>query len=106
MPGAAEPEGMSLSSLRSFSGAASLATTAFDTARSTLKAMAEAAVPPPGSEVAAETSTGERSQQGAAPIPAAEPAESAAAKREATERTPVEKRKAGIRKGLSLDAYA
>ncbi|WP_433382592.1 hypothetical protein ACQPZX_19245 [Actinoplanes sp. CA-142083] len=92
---------MSLSSLRSFSGAASLATTAFDTARSTLKAMAEAAVPP---GEAAETTGGERPDQGAAP--AMMSAEPTVAKSEAAERTPTEKRKAGIRKGLALDAYA
>ncbi|MFC7274741.1 hypothetical protein ACFQS1_12165 [Paractinoplanes rhizophilus] len=99
---------MSLSSLRSFSGAASLATTAFDTARSTLKAMAEAAVPPPGSDAAsaetasAETSTGERRHQGATATPTA----AAVTKSEAADVTPTERRKAGIRKGLALDAYA
>ncbi|HEX5198985.1 MAG TPA: hypothetical protein VFW27_03510 [Actinoplanes sp.] len=94
---------MSLSSLRSFSGAASLATTAFDTARSTLKAMAEAAVPPPGSDAtSAETSTGERAHQGATATPAA----AAVPKSEAADRTPTERRKAGLRKGLALDAYA
>lgn len=90
---------MSLSSLRSFSGAASLATTAFDTARTTLKAMAEAAVPPPGSEPAPNDQPSGRGT----PAPVAPGV--AVAKSEATERAPGEKRK-GIRKGTVLDAYA
>ena len=88
---------MSLTSLRSFSDAASLATTAFDTARTTLKAMAEVAVPPPGSQAAP---TDQPSGRGT-PAPVA----AAVAKSEATERAPGEKPK-GIRKGTVLDAYA
>lgn len=56
---------MSLSSLRSFSGAASFATSAFDTARTTFKAMAEAAVPPAGSDGAARTGAGRAGSDGA-----------------------------------------
>ena len=84
---------MSLSSLRSFSGAASLA---FETTRSTLKAMAEAAVPPGGSDT-----PGERRQAAPAAGPASGPVDL-----EAVEPTPAEKRKAGVRKGINLDAYA
>ena len=87
---------MSLSSLRSFSGAASLATSAFDTARFTLKAMAEAAVPPGGSETAADLPGG-RPETEAMMAPAPEAGD---------DRTPTEKRKAGVRRGTVLDAYA
>jgi len=87
---------MSLSSLRSFSGAASYATAAFDTARTTFKAMADAAVPSPGSETAG-------GQPHAAPV--SPPPGTAEVDHEA-ERSPADKRKAGIRKGIALDAYA
>jgi len=128
---------MSLSSLRSFSGAASFATSAFDTARSTFKAMAEAAAPPAGSDAAggagadaaggagadaasgAGTDAAGRTAAGrvgsdaggerhpAAPLspPTGTGAGLGEVRRE-TERGPAEKRKAGVRKGLALDAYA
>ena len=70
---------MSLTSLR---GAAGFASSAFDTARSTWKAMAEAAVSP---ETAGETR------------PAADPA---------AERTSTPTPKKGSRRGIALDAYA
>jgi len=88
---------MSLSSLRSFSGAASYATAAFDTARTTFKAMADAAVPPAGSE----TADGQPHAAAVTPPPPGV----AEAEREA-ERSTADKRKAGIRKGIALDAYA
>ena len=87
---------MSLSSLRSLTGAASFASNALDTARSTFKAMADAAVPPAGSETA-------DGQPHAAPV--SPPPVAAEAEREA-ERGSTDKRKAGIRKGIALDAYA
>jgi hypothetical protein len=134
---------MSLSSLRSFSGAASFATTAFDTARTTFKAMADAAVPPAGSDGAGTDSAGERTPATSASAAERTPATSASAgertpatsasaaertpatpasaaertpaaptyagtsgvQREA-ERSPGEKRTAGMRKGIALDAYA
>ena len=101
---------MSLSSLRSLTGAASFASNALDTARSTFKAMADAAVPPAGSDAAGAT-PGERRASGATPGerratgPAPAPDPSGEVTREA-ERTPAEKRKAGARKGIVLDAYA
>lgn len=82
---------MSLSSLRSFSSAA---TTAFDTARFTLKAMAEAAVPPGDPETGAGTAHPGNDM----PMVQAPEAEA--------ERSPAEKRRAGIRRGTVLDAYA
>jgi len=87
---------MSLSSLRSLTGAASFATTALDTARTTFKAMADAAVPPAGSDTPG-------GQPHAAPV--SPPPGTAEVEREA-ERSPAEMRKAGIRKGIALDAYA
>jgi hypothetical protein len=134
---------MSLSSLRSFSGAASFATTAFDTARTTFKAMADAAVPPAGSDAAGNDTAGERTP--ARPVSAGErtpakrasPAERTPAKHASpaertpetstspaertppapayastsgvqrqAERSPAETRKAGMRRGIALDAYA
>lgn len=92
---------MSLSSLRSFSGAASLATTAFDTARSTLKAMAEAAVPPPGPETTSSQTPGDRRRGAPTVVPAAP-----TGGRMETGKTKDEKRRAGVRKGTVLDAYA
>ena len=102
---------MSLSSLRSFSGAASFATNALDTARSTFKAMAEAAVPPAeadgGGSSGASGSSGSSGASGqsrnGAPVAAAEPA--GGVKRE-DDRSHTEKRQAGMRKGIALDAYA
>jgi hypothetical protein len=75
----------------------SLATAAFDTARTTIKAMAEAAVPPADAEARA-----------AAPAPAAPAAPAAATEDEntgqaaATEPVPAK----GRRLGTVLDAYA
>jgi hypothetical protein len=124
--GAAEPEGMSLSSLRSFSGAASFATNALDTARSTFKAMADAAVPPAGSDASGPAdssgSSGASRSSGAggaggpggaggaageprSGAPAATKGPAGEVKRE-DDRTHAEKRKAGMRKGIALDAYA
>ncbi|WP_433292655.1 hypothetical protein ACQP2F_28575 [Actinoplanes sp. CA-030573] len=92
---------MSLSSLRSLNGAASLATTAFDTARSTLKAMAEAAVPPAGEGEGATGSAGQQKR------PAPQPAAEGLAKASPSPSSPSpEKAKRGIRKGTVLDAYA
>ena len=79
--GSAEREGMSFTSLRSLTGAASLATAAFDTAKSNLKAMAEAAASAaPAPDAAAETAV-------------------------ATDAVSAEPRK-GMRQGVQLDAYA
>jgi hypothetical protein len=86
---------MPINSLRQVTGAAS---TAFATARTTFKAMADAAVPPAGSDAAA---SGER--HSGEPVAPVKPA--GRVTREA-ERTPADKRKAGVRKGTSLDAYA
>ncbi|MCU7726523.1 hypothetical protein ODJ79_22560 [Actinoplanes sp. KI2] len=83
---------MPINSLRQFSGAAS---TAYTTARSTFKAMAEAAVPPP--ETAAATA------EGLAPVAPVRPSGDAL---RGAERTLLEKRRAGARKGVSLDSYA
>ena len=100
---------MSLSSLRSLTGAASFATNALDTARSTFKAMADAAVPPAGSDAAGKTGSdtpGSRPQAApVAPAGASASMSKAEAERE-TDRNPAEKRKAGMRKGIALDAYA
>jgi len=72
---------MSLTSLRSLTGAASLASAAFDTAKSNLKAMAEAAATAaPAQDAGAETAL-------------------------ATEGGSGEPRK-GARQGVQLDAYA
>ena len=95
---------MSLSSLRSLTGAASFASNALDTARSTFKAMADAAVPPAGSD-AAGTTPGERRPSGATPGERRPSAPAGEVTREA-DRSPTEKRKAGMRKGIALDAYA
>jgi hypothetical protein len=83
---------MPISSLRQFTGAAS---TAFTTARTTFKAISEAAVPPAGSAA----TTGD----GPAPVAAVRPVGDVL---RGAERTLVEKRKAGARKGATLDAYA
>jgi len=149
---------MSLSSLRSFSGAASFATAAFDTARTTFKAMAEAAVPPAASDSAAGSDSmppaashagtgatspagshaasgavspagshaasgavspaGSHGGSGVAPVagsdtaggrsnaaPVSSPPGAAEVGR-AGERNSAEMRKAGIRQGIALDAYA
>jgi len=95
---------MSLSSLRSLTGAASFASNALDTARSTFKAMADAAVPPAGSD-AAGTTPGERRPSGATPGERRPSAPAGEVTREA-DRSPAEKRRAGMRKGIALDAYA
>ena len=88
---------MSLSPLRSFTNAAALATTAFDTARSTLKAMAEAAVPPAAGET-----TGDGGDAGpAVPVPAPAPAVAGPVKADTEAKKP-----RGVRKGTVLDAYA
>ncbi|WP_030435125.1 hypothetical protein [Actinoplanes subtropicus] len=108
---------MSLSSLRSFGGAASFATTAFDTARTTFKAMADAAVPPAGADSSVPNgSKGSEASSGTGSHAAGERTQGAAASsasatgsgevRREAERSPAEKRKAGIRKGVALDAYA
>jgi hypothetical protein len=83
---------MPINSLRQATGAA------FATARTTFKAMAEAAVPPAGSDAAA---SGERhaGTRAAAVKPAGKVAREA-------ERTPAEKPRAGGRKGTTLDSYA
>ena len=105
---------MSLSSLRSLTGAASFASNALDTARSTFKAMADAAVPPAGSDAAGTTpgerrpsgaTPGERRPSGATPGERRPSAPAGEVTREA-DRSPTEKRKAGMRKGIALDAYA
>jgi len=95
---------MSLSSLRSLTGAASFASNALDTARSTFKAMADAAVPPAGSD-AAGTTPGERRPSGATPGERRPSAPAGEVSRVA-DPAPTEKRKAGMRKGIALDAYA
>ena len=100
---------MSLSSLRSLTGAASFATNALDTARSTFKAMADAAVPPAGADAAG--GTGADTPGGRAPgVPVPAAPSSAPVGRVESEReadlSPAEKRKAGMRKGIALDAYA
>ena len=101
---------MSLSSLRSFTGAASLATTAFDTARTTLKAMAEAAVPPAGTEgvTGAAADTPGIRRTGPADAERQEERNAGAVDERPTEaeRTPAQKRKPGLRQGTVLDAYA
>ena len=74
---------MSLSSLRSLSGAATFASVAFDTARSTLKAMADAATPPAAPA---------NQEQDTAAEPAAE--------------QPSPGKPKGVRLGTVLDAYA
>ncbi|GAA0556862.1 hypothetical protein GCM10010172_44730 [Paractinoplanes ferrugineus] len=87
---------MSLNSLRSLTNAASLATAAFDTARTTLKAMAEAAAATaPADETTGKETTSKSAAAEAAPA-AAEPV------RADTEA----KKPRGIRKGVELDAYA
>jgi hypothetical protein len=80
---------MPINSLRQFTG------TAFTTARTTFKAMAEAAVPPAGSDAAVGA--------GPAPVAAVRPAGDVL---RGAERTLAEKRKAGARQGANLDAYA
>jgi hypothetical protein len=79
---------MSLSSLR---GAAGFASTALDTARSTWKAMADAAVNP------------ENDGSGAAPaVPAVATAPAESTADQSAEPTA----RKGIRRGVALDAYA
>jgi hypothetical protein len=96
---------MSLSSLRSLTGAASLATTAIDTARSTLKAMAEAAVTPAGDDATAAPTSGKAAPASKAPAAAAAAADVVATASEA--KPSAEKSRGGwIRKGTVLDAYA
>ena len=80
---------MPINSLRRFTG------TAVTTARTTFKAMAEAAVPP--SEPTA--APGDGPARVAAVRPSADALRGA-------ERTLAEKRKPGVRKGANLDAYA
>ncbi|GAA2646722.1 hypothetical protein [Paractinoplanes durhamensis] len=75
---------MSLTSLRSFTNAASLATTAFDTARSTLKSMADTAA---------------STAQSGGPAAASAVAEPVKAEAEP-------KKLKGVRKGTVLDSYA
>jgi hypothetical protein len=82
---------MSLNSLRSLTGAASLATTALDTARSTIKAMAEAA-----------TQAGEQSGKARERKPAPVRSEVAPV----AEAKPGGGERKGVRQGLRLDAYA
>lgn len=96
---------MSLSSLRSLNGAASLATTAFDTARSTLKAMAEAAVPPTSEGTAEAATTAGPGGDDATPKRAPEGLATASERKPADSPSPA-KAKRGIRKGTVLDAYA
>jgi hypothetical protein len=91
---------MTLSSLSSF------ATTAFDTARTTFKAMAEAAVPPADADRTNAAGEGGRTPA-RTPAQTAAPAKAAAAKTagraDAEEQTPAP---ANHRRGTVLDAYA
>ena len=77
----------------------SLATTAFDTARTTFKAMADAAVPP--ADAGGSGGSGQRSTRTAAPQTAA--AAKAAGRADTEEQEPASPSR---RRGTVLDAYA
>ncbi|GIE95090.1 hypothetical protein [Paractinoplanes rishiriensis] len=85
---------MSLTSLRGYAG---LASNALDTARSTFKAMADAAVQPEAGGAApdAEPKAIMKSEAPAAPAAAEQPAPK-----------PADQPRKGVRRGVALDAYA